>query len=100
MGGFLHENVALKQVSLNLTPGWGQPVLTPFTNTNTHTLTGGMQQAIGQSRVISVAQTQLAGGSWDTYISTNTGLRLWTEGLDSGLRERISQWWTAWRSQH
>lgn len=67
-----------------------------YTLTNTHTLTGGMQQAIGQSGVVFVAQTQLAGGRWDAYVSTNTCLRLWAQGLDSGLREKISQWWTAW----
>ena len=53
-----------------------------------------MQQAEGQSGVVSVAQAQLAGGRFDAYVGTNTVLRLWAQGLDSGLRERISQWWT------
>lgn len=39
-----------------------------------HTLTGGMQQAVGQFGVISVAQTLLAGGWWDADVSTNTRL--------------------------
>lgn len=98
MGAFLHENVAhVETHQLEFNTRLGTACFDPLSLTHTHSLTGGMQQAIGQSRVVSVAQTQLAGGWWDAYISTNTGLRLWTEGLDSGLRERISQWW---RSQH
>lgn len=100
MGAFLHENVALKHVDLNSTPGWGRPVMTPpsttYIHAHTHTLTGGMQQAIGQSSVVSVAQTQLAGRWWDAYVGTNALLWLWAQGLDSGLRERISQRYAGW----
>lgn len=101
MGAFLHENVALKHVDLNSTPGWGRLVMTPppsttYIHAHTHTLTGGMQQAIGQSGVVSVAQTQLAGRWWDAYVGTNALLRLWAQGLDSGLRERISQRYAGW----
>lgn len=47
-----------------------------------------MQQAVGQSGVISVAQTQLAGGRWDAYVSTNTCLRIFAQGSHFGLRGR------------
>lgn len=53
---------------------------------STGTQIGGMQQAIGQSGVVSVACTQLAGGRWDAHVSTNTRLRLWAQGSDSGQR--------------
>lgn len=102
MGAFLHENVASKHVNMNSTPGWGTACYDPLHRvhthwlTHTHTLTGGMQQAIGQSGVVSVAQTQLAVGHRDADVSTNTRLRLRAQGLDAGLRERISQWWTMW----
>ena len=56
-----------------------------------HTLTVGVQQAIGQSRVVSVTPTQLAGGGWDAHISTNTRLQLWSWGSCARLKEGISQ---------
>lgn len=53
-------------------------------SSHTHTLTGGVQQAIGL--------TQLAGGCWNSLVSTNTRRRLRAQGLDSGLRETTREW--------
>lgn len=53
-----------------------------------------MQQAIGQSGLISVEETQLAGGRWDSKVGSNTPI--WVQGSHSGLREGISQRWTVW----
>lgn len=71
--------MCLKHVMLNSTPSWGQHVL-KHTHMDTHTLTGGVQEAIGQ--------TQLAGGCWNSHVSTNTLRWPRARGLDPGLRER------------
>ena len=53
-------------------------------HTHTHTLTGGVQKAIGV--------TQLASGFWDSHVSTNTRLEPKALRLQSGLGETISEW--------
>lgn len=59
--------------------------------TNSHTLTVGVHQAIGQAVVTLELKTLLARGLWDAYICTNTPVcvrpRLWY----SHLKEKMSQ---------